>query len=481
MRRSDVSGQPQGGEPAQGGDRPIVFMTPLLPPIPGAMTSRDFLMMQLQIAAELEHALMVQYLYAAYSIGGSVAGKHPDRLRRWHDTLLTIAREEMGHLITVQNILLLVGGPVVFGRRHYPWSSPYYPFEFNLDPFTLKSLACYVYAEMPQVMARRADQEVRQRVIDVLGSDTRPQVGELYTSIIGLLGDRKAVPDSMFDTDSYRYQLTWDEFGRGYRPPNHEPVGHPTGPPPNERRPRVIVAQVTTRTEALAALRDVAGQGEAEELKPHDETEPSHFDRFAELFRDFDGILKDDPDWSPSRPVPRNPYADQARDAPPDVTVIASRGSQAWARLFNLRYRMLLSLLTYIYRVPRDVAAPAHPQRAQLISRIFGEMYNMKALAGILVRLPLGDPQDAARAGPPFQVPYTLTPPQSETSFWRIHLDLLDATEGLVKMLTTDTFRAEMPGDGVRYLQAMREADRDTRDWIVTILHGIALGRRTGL
>ncbi len=53
----------------------------------------DELVEFLKFAAEIEHGLMVQYLYAAYSAKqGTVSGP-----------LKLVAIEEMGHLITVQN------------------------------------------------------------------------------------------------------------------------------------------------------------------------------------------------------------------------------------------------------------------------------------------------------------------------------------------------------------------------------------------
>src|SRR5262245_16353748 len=64
-------------------------------------------------AAEIEPALLVQYLYAAYSLkrDTDVPDDDPDRVKRqeqlkaWRQALITIAKEEMGHLMTVQNLL----------------------------------------------------------------------------------------------------------------------------------------------------------------------------------------------------------------------------------------------------------------------------------------------------------------------------------------------------------------------------------------
>ena len=48
------------------------------------MTWRDHLGMMLHIGAEIEHSLMVQYLYAAYSLGGEqVPPKHRAMVAEW--------------------------------------------------------------------------------------------------------------------------------------------------------------------------------------------------------------------------------------------------------------------------------------------------------------------------------------------------------------------------------------------------------------
>lgn len=454
---------------------------PALPPKPDEMTWPDYLVMLLHIAAELEHALMVEYLYAAYSLGGPGAEQRPREVREWRDAILTVAREEMGHLITVQNLLLLVGGPVSFEREDFPWSSPFYPFPFRLEPLTLDSLACFVYAEMPKDLERPADIKVREEVLKLVKPGDAPTVGEVYDRIIELVADERLIPDSVFNPDSYQYQATWDEWGRSYRPGTHKPYAKdPDVPPPHERKTRVIVARMATRTEAVAGLRDIAGQGEAEHLRPGDKMEDSHFDRFARIFRAYQAIHEKEPAWSPSRPVPTNPYAGEAAYAPAGMTAIANRSSMLWASLFNIRYRMLLSLLTYMFHFPTEAPAPGHRKRAAILARIFGEMYNLKAVAGILVRLPLDRPADPRRAGPPFQLPYSLVPPMPEANFWRLQLELLEASADLTRTLLDPKARhlAHAPKDGGRYLHALQGLDADARQWTEQLLEGLTLSRR---
>ena len=89
---------------------------------PPEMTWRDYLVLLLHLGAEIEHALMVEYLYAAYSLGGDqIPHAHRPMVQRWQTNILNVAREEMGHLLTVQNLLCLLGGPISFDREDPPW------------------------------------------------------------------------------------------------------------------------------------------------------------------------------------------------------------------------------------------------------------------------------------------------------------------------------------------------------------------------
>jgi len=65
------------------------------------LAPRDEATFLLHIAAEIEHALMVQYLYAAYSLNPDAAGlssTQSNQVQNWKRTILAIAKEEMAHL-----------------------------------------------------------------------------------------------------------------------------------------------------------------------------------------------------------------------------------------------------------------------------------------------------------------------------------------------------------------------------------------------
>src|SRR5271168_1942248 len=86
--------------------------------IPSEFNARQYAILLLEIAASIEHALMVEYLYAAFSLGGPrVPSPRKPEVAQWREIILGIAKEEMGHLMTVQNLLRCLGGPLNLDRE----------------------------------------------------------------------------------------------------------------------------------------------------------------------------------------------------------------------------------------------------------------------------------------------------------------------------------------------------------------------------
>src|SRR5438552_18817240 len=75
-------------------------------------------------AAELEHGLMCQYLYAAFSLkaaaGPGLGEEQLETVERWRSTILAISAEEMLHWAPVQNLLTAVGSAPFVSRPHMP-------------------------------------------------------------------------------------------------------------------------------------------------------------------------------------------------------------------------------------------------------------------------------------------------------------------------------------------------------------------------
>jgi hypothetical protein len=481
-----------------------------LPTKPEEMTWRDYLIMLLHIGAELEHGLMVQYLYAAYSLGGDkLSAQDQTMVRGWQDLLLTVAREEMGHLLTVQNLLCLVGGPVSFNREEFPWDTPFYPFPFKFEPLSKKSLAAYIFAEMPNnfeyieahfeesVWADRAKHFVahdlpfiKATVKEWAKRGNAHPVGEVYHLIIDIISNPDFIPDSEFRPETYPLQASWDDWGRGYRPKPAPPSGDP--PPVDNAKANIIIERAATRTEALYALREIMDQGEASELKVKSKKsataadpvppnqELSHFERFIEVFQEFEK-KEGSAGWTAVRLVPLHPTTTVV-NSPSDprrpafhATPITAKASLKWANLFNVRYRMLLTYLTHTFRLARCVSPDEPNTRGAVMHRVFGEMYNIKSIAGILVCMPLTDEaDDARRAGPPFQMPYTIELPLDEIDCWRLHRDIVQSSIEICDVLLdpADDHLTTAPTAVEPYLRALRNGDRQAMIWIDTVLGG---------
>ena len=81
---------------------------------PGSgLQHREALIYTLGKAAELEHLIMLQYLFAAFSLKRNVregvTTESLEAIGRWRTTLLEIAEQEMLHLALAQNLLTAVG------------------------------------------------------------------------------------------------------------------------------------------------------------------------------------------------------------------------------------------------------------------------------------------------------------------------------------------------------------------------------------
>jgi hypothetical protein len=419
--------------------------------LPVEFTPHRYAVFLLHIAAEIEHALMVQYLYAAFSLGGSKVPQ--DRwieVSGWREIILGIAKEEMGHLMTVQNVLRCLGGPLNLDREDFPWDSKFYPFPFKLEPLTRQSLAKYVFSESPVDWSGPEAEEVRE-LAQQGASGTAPinHVGKLYKTIEDLLIDKTPLlKDTDFRGSTFPYQANWDEWGRGYK-------GGARGNSTKEAMagtPDVLLLPVVARTDSVAALKKIAEQGEANSKA--DDTAPSHFARFLRILRKFP---KDR--WSPSRPVPVDPIVlSEGQDGGGrddwGGTPITHPESKLWAHLFNIRYEALLKCLLHTFEYPNNTSDVSQTTpRGLLLHSTFGEMYNIHALSEILVQMPLA-PGSSLMAGPPFQIPYTLKLPVDAAERWRAHLDLLQTSGALIDRL--------LDCDGQRhaaYLRTVRGAD----------------------
>src|SRR5690606_15002744 len=100
----------------------------------------------LREAAEIEHDLMVQYLYGAFSLKPAYAELvgHP---QPGSSSFLGVTVEEMRHLGAVNRLLVELNAAPVLSRQDFPYDSDIYPFPFELVPLGPVSLAKFTYCE----------------------------------------------------------------------------------------------------------------------------------------------------------------------------------------------------------------------------------------------------------------------------------------------------------------------------------------------
>ena len=156
----------------------------------------------LREASEVEHALMIQYLYCAFSVKPiyqDVVGYGDPNT----NDILGVAVEEMQHLAAVNRLLVALGAAPNLERQDFPYEPDIYPFEFNLEPLSAKTAAKYMYTEAPPGAFDRAKatsgatRAFLDRTDATIGARNRPnQVGSFYRVVIDTLKEVVALPDS---------------------------------------------------------------------------------------------------------------------------------------------------------------------------------------------------------------------------------------------------------------------------------------------
>ncbi|MEM7678160.1 MAG: ferritin-like domain-containing protein, partial [Myxococcota bacterium] len=445
--------------PARQGDTVGEFATTFaatdVPVVTPTLKPRDEAIFWLTTAAEIEHFLMVHYLFAAYSLNPDGTDDQVDDVQMLRATLLQIAREEMGHLITVQNLLSLIGGPLHFGREHSPHASEVYPFRFHLERVSGDSLAKYAMAEspidravleagLPPADLAIYDNEIERRATISNGGHPVRHVGPVFARLRQLFELELKVSD--FRLDRASRQASWADWG--YKPNPADNV---------ETDLKVLVHRFDqtnpedARKQAVDAIQEIGDQGEEADIDLGNGE--SHFERFFEAYKIFTRIQKAlgrPPVW----PVVANPNVAVAIAAEDRDTneVAESRLSEPrsrhWAQLFNLRYRLLLRFLAHALHLEGPVFLVEGPTmgdrtvKGMVTYWTFKEMRRIKKIADKLVQLRARDDELGPHAGPPFELPYRLDLAPDEADRWADHADVLRASSQLIaKMQEHETDR----------------------------------------
>lgn len=421
------------------------------------LSAHDEAVFLLHTAAEVEHSLMVQYLYAAYSLGGSqVPEDKRELVERWSNEIIEIAKEEMGHLASVQNLLHLIGGSLNLEREDFPFRNYLYPFRFKLEPLTKDSLAKYVFAEMPSNLTGDDIEEIKRRANTSNLNNPVNHVGLLYQAIADIF-ERKnpdgtyalADSDLIGDSESFQAGIDWTAGNANF-----------------------ILRKVKTRDEAITLIGDIAKQGEGVKVenivKEVEEADvlnaaKSHY----RMFRDIYDAFPEKRDWQPALRLPVNPNttsdpdSDQSLEKDLRQGRITNPNTRLWAQLLNTRYRKLLMSIFHALHLKSDVS-PDRENRQILRRWVFREMSrNIRELSKILTSLPMYEDNSVicTPAGPPFELPYSLSLPAEERNRWRLHRDMILTSQKLTKQILDDV---EPNENQINFLNVL--AQRDAED-----------------
>jgi hypothetical protein len=129
------------------------------PEAPFVIEHREALIYMLCQAAELEHAIMCQYVFAVFSLKQSadegLTEAELAAVTRWRQQIGHVAAEEMLHLALVHNLLSAIGAAPHLARPNLPQPAEHYPagVQLALLPFGEAALRHFIFLERPEGMA----------------------------------------------------------------------------------------------------------------------------------------------------------------------------------------------------------------------------------------------------------------------------------------------------------------------------------------
>jgi rubrerythrin len=355
------------------------YSNTLIPSIPN-VSPKEELISLLKLAAEVEHTLLIQYLYAAYTISDDSALKR---------TIIFIAVQEMGHLLAVQNLLLSIGGVenLHLSKSDYRLNSGEKLLPYTLEPFSKLVLSKFVAVEAPVKIPneyKKEVDEIHKIAKGNAGIEFNP-VGGLYMKIFWLFQENdnpvesmKIFPNELFVSGRHiekrdflpkseieKYEAQWGAWNMaGSSSKGHHGLQN-------------IVTSVYEMKDALEVVKAISEQGEGADMSELD----SHFEKFLTAYREYD---KNPPNiiLAPVNPISQNNIEFS------NPTQIENKYTLLWNRLLNKVYSsLLLDIFSCMFYFDMN-----ENNKRQYIELVFTNMNSLlKMLSKILFKLPLNE------------------------------------------------------------------------------------------
>ncbi|HEX4656929.1 MAG TPA: ferritin-like domain-containing protein [Streptosporangiaceae bacterium] len=392
------------------------------PEAPFVIEHREALIYMLCEAAELEHGIMCQYLFAAFSLKQSTdEGLTEAQLaaaNRWRKQVLHVAAQEMLHLALVQNLLTAIGGPPHLVRPNLPQPAEHYPagVQLALLPFGEQALSHFMFLERPEGMdlsdARGLAAVGRAEPLMSEGDIVpRPQdfstVGHLYRSI-----------EAGFAHLTEKYGQDWLFVG----PPRAQACAD------HFRWPELVT--VTDQASAQRAIDTILEQGEG----PRGEWRNAHFGQFVNILDEFQQMREANPGFDPVRPVIAANVRPPQREV--EVPLITDPQTARVADLFNVGYEILLQAFYRYFAHTEETDAQLKTLADATVSLMVSVL---QPLANVITTLPAGPGHEGKTAGPSFELFYEsdYLLPHREAA-WTLLTERLDAAAAFCVALGGD-------------------------------------------
>ncbi|MGH3886061.1 MAG: ferritin-like domain-containing protein [Pseudonocardiaceae bacterium] len=396
-------------------------------PAAGPIKTRDELCRALRQAATIELAVMLQYLFALWSIPTYSAGVTYVERGEWtskqlrlmcgdgphsldggiRGDLLSVAREEMIHFLAINNIIMATGQPfhlpnIDFGTVN---SQLPVPLDFCLEAFGRGSLQRFIALEQPYDLVR----DISGNNSFAATEDSSPypygSLSELYSAIRDAIqripgvimvepgrggGEHHLFMRESLDATHPDYQLEVDDVAS-----------------------------------AVFAIDFVTEHGEGNVLESVLPGEESHFDTFLRISELLSFEYTIGPGgrrmpWNPAYPVMRNPTLDAGNSASDLVT---NQEARAAMELFNRSYAITMQLMVQHFgNIPGKSL-----RRSRLMNSALDLMTGvLRPLGEHIVTLPSGRP--GRTAGPSFEMdrelPFITRPDVAKKLFGAILAEL---------------------------------------------------------
>jgi CDGSH-type Zn-finger protein len=355
---------------------------------------REALIYLLYQAAEIEHGLMCEYLYAAFTLRPAgdplLTPEQRETIARWRAAVNAVAGEEMLHLALVSNLLTALGAAPNFGRPQLPHPARHYPpgVQVELIPFGERALRHFLFLERPEGF----------ELEDSLAADG---LTEALAHAQPAMSPREIVPrGQQFATIGHLYRAI--ERGLEHLSRKIGEEGLFVGPPRAQAGSADFrwkgLTKITDLRSAKTALELIMEQGEG----AHGDWRTAHFGRFHDVLHEYLALRTADPNFEAARPVlvaDVRPTEQGEHDE-----LITDPRTAAVVDLFNVAYEIMLQTLaryfTHTDETGDDLAVLAGVALALMVSVI-------GPLGERIPDLPVGPEHPGRTAGPSFELFYT--------------------------------------------------------------------------